>query len=76
MCTLFILDPGLLGPGIRVPGIGQPSPALVAFIFYFVLLFVYRFVGCDDGDDVTAYAGYPCPSSIRRQQSMRGPSIA
>ena len=49
MCTLFILDPGLLGPGIRVPGIGQPSPALVAFIFYFVLLFVYRFVGCDDG---------------------------
>jgi len=39
VCTLFILDPGLLGPGIRVPGIGQPSPALVAFIFYFVLFF-------------------------------------
>jgi len=50
VCTLFILDPGLLGPGIQVPDIGQPSPALIVFIFYFVLLFVYRFVGCDDGD--------------------------
>ena len=46
VCTLFILDPGLLGPGIWVPGIGQPSSALVAFIFYFVVLFVYRLVGC------------------------------
>ena len=46
VCTLFILDPGLLGPGIWVPGLGQPSPALIAFIFYFVVLFICRLVGC------------------------------
>jgi len=42
VCTLFILDPGPRRPGIQVPGIGQPSPALIAFFFYFVVLFILK----------------------------------
>ena len=38
VCTL---DPSLLRPGMWVPGVGQPSPALIAFMFCFVL-FVHR----------------------------------
>jgi len=38
---LSILDPGHLGPGMRASGVGRPSPALIAFMFCFVL-FVRR----------------------------------
>jgi len=33
VCTLFILNPDLLGPRMQVPGVGWPSPALVTFMF-------------------------------------------
>ena len=33
VCTLFILNPDLLGPRMQVPGVGWPSLALVTFMF-------------------------------------------